>query len=60
MLFRVNHRDRQSLSSVSSAEAIVVRLFASHEVVGVANVKRAVSTAKEVNPRHSDDDAIVE
>jgi len=60
MLFRVNDRDRQSFSRVSSVETIGVRLFASHEVVGVANVKCAVSAAKEVNPSHSDDDAIVE
>ena len=59
MLFRVDDRDRQSLSGVSSTEAIVMRLFASNEVVGAANVKCAISAAKEVNPRHSDDDAIV-
>jgi len=60
MLFRVNDREGQSLRGVSSAETIVMRLFASDEVVGVANVKCAVSAAKEINPRHSDDDVIVD
>jgi hypothetical protein len=44
---------------VSSAEATVVRLLAADEIVGVANVRCVVSTAEKVNPRHSDDDAIV-
>ena len=60
MLFRVNDRDRQSLRGVSSAETIVMRLLASDEVVGVTNVQCAVSAAKEINPGHSDDHAIVD
>jgi hypothetical protein len=60
MLFRVNDSDRQSLSRVSSAEAIVVRLFAGDQIVGAANLQCVVSAAEKVNPRHSDDDAIVD
>jgi len=60
MLFRVSDSDRQSLRCVSSAKAVVVRLFAGDEVVGVADVQRVVSAAEKVNPRHSDDDAIVD
>jgi len=37
-----------------------MRLFASNKDLGVANVECAVGAAKEVNPRHSDDDAIVD
>jgi hypothetical protein len=60
MLFRVNDSDRPSLCRVSSAEAIVVRLLAADEIVDVANVQCVVCTAEKVNPRHSDDDAIVD
>ena len=60
MLFRINDSDGQSLCGVSSAETVVVDSFAGDKVVGVANVKCAIYASEKINPRHTDDDAIVD
>ncbi|HTM05357.1 MAG TPA: hypothetical protein VL173_17730 [Vicinamibacterales bacterium] len=56
---RMNEDDRTSAGSVRAAFARLVVSNTTREIRCHSNVKRVVSAEKQVDPRHSDDDAIV-